>query len=333
VHCSWALADSIPGAASFEYGADDDISTPLAGAGAPCAIDANTGQAHQSNGARGMLHVLADPARTGADRLIELWSVVSHPTSDAFGAGTGTVAWTIRHSGAVVGQLSATDRSCAGATEPGPMWAAASTAPGGTGAFAPATVSNGSQSGLWPDCRQGRVRVFFGRWALPAAAGCGTYDVTTTATVAGRLASLGYSFEVLCPADVLLDTTSVQWVVPAGGSASVRGDLDPTTLNAPTVVNRGQGPSQVGIVFTPLTRSDRPDTIAEFGAKLVNEMGDTTGISRVAGDVEAWFPTSSGVLCPGQRARLTLTVHAPAGIAQGDYAGSLRLIARPGGQC
>ena len=206
IHCAWALA-SVGTSATFEYGPDDDTTTPLFGAGAPCASDP-TGVASQPTGAQGMLHVQPNPT---APRELELWAAVSYPTSDAFASGDGAVAWIIhRPNGRELARVEPTGRSCAGTTAPGPMWTAASTTDSGTGAFSMETVTNVAGSGLWQACRQGQIRAFFGRLSLPADAACGSYPVTTSATVDGETSTLDYSIEVLCPLMVNLDTTEIR---------------------------------------------------------------------------------------------------------------------------
>ena len=281
-----------------------------------------------------MAHVIIDPLGTGAGREIEFWAAVSHPSSDAFATENGAVHWTVfSPDGSVVGQVLPTGRSCAGTTAPGPMWAAASNGPNGLGVFAAATVENPEGTGLWQSCRQGRIRMFFGRLTLASGSPCGSYQVATTATVEGKSAVLRYGFEVICPTRAVLDATDVHWDVSPGGVAQLIGDLDPSTVGAPTVTNDGPNPVQIGLIFTPLKRAESSwaPAIAEFGSLLAT--GEGSALSRVAADTPQWFSGPASIVCPGASVRLNLTVYAPVDLPLGEYAGNVRLLSRAGGRC
>jgi hypothetical protein len=331
IYCSWAMA-SVGVTDTFEYGPDDNTSTALLESDAACKGNETT-FASQTNNAQGLLHVQGNMPRI---RDLELWAAVSHPTSDAFGTGDGTVSWIVlKPNGEELSRMDQPVRSCAGTNEPGLMWQAAAKAYSysGTGVFAATTVSNGSGTGLWQACRQGQVRIFSARTVLPPDSPCGTYSISTLATVEAKTTKLTYGIDVLCPVSVILDSTNVHWNVAPGGSAVVMGDLDPTTTGSPTITNNGDGPVQVGLVFTPLRRLDRADSIAEFGAMLVPKTGSATGLSRLAANTDGWIPGLSSVICPGKSIPINLVVHAPADLAAGEYSGSVRVLARAGGRC
>ncbi len=333
VHCGWVMPNT-GDSTTFTYGPDDDATTERS-AGTPCFPGAEGG-AFQPTGASGLAHIIVDPLGTGIGREIELWAVVSHPSSDAFATESGTVSWTVyAPNGSVVSQVFPTGRSCAGTVAPGPMWAAASNGPDGLGVFAANTVENLEGTGLWQSCRQGRLRMFFGRLTLASGSPCGSYSVATTATVEGKSTELRYGFDVICPTRATLDAVDVLWNVFPGGAAHVVGDLDPTTAGAPTVTNNGPNPIQVGLVFTPLVRAGSPEApaIAEFGSMLAPTTGEGSGLPRFAADTPQWFAGPSSIVCPGHSARLNLTVYASRDLPLGQYVGTLRLLTRAGGRC
>lgn len=332
IHCAWVLP-SVGNATTFAYGPDDDA-TSVRLAGNPCAL--NEGVAFQPNGAPGLTHIVVDPNNDGSGREIELWAAVSHPTSDAFGSGAGSVAWSVRRpDGSLLAEVAPTGRSCAGAASPGPMWDAASASATGSGVFVAATVRNDEGTGLWQACRQGRVRMFSGRLTLASGAACGAYSVTTTATVANKSSTLKYGFDVLCPTDVVLDAVTIHWDVTPGGTGVLNGDQDPTTGSAPTVTNNGPNPVQIGLVFTPLRRADAVvnDAIAEFGAVLAPPTTLRAGLPRIVAGETVWFSGPASVVCPGKSVRMNLMVHAPVDLALGQYEGRVRVLARAGGRC
>lgn len=331
IHCAWAMAN-VRTNGTFEYGPDDNTSTALLDSEAACKGDAST-IASQAENTQGLLHLQGN---NPTSRGIELWAAVSNPTSDAFGTGEGTVSWIIyKPDGQELAQVGQPTRSCAGEDEPGLMWKTASTAYSysGTGAFADSAVSNQSGTGLWQACRQGQIRIFSARTALPPNSPCGVYSVSTVASVETKTTKLSYGIDVLCPVSVLLDTQNVHWNVESGGSAVVQGDADPATTDSPTITNNGDGPVQVGLAFTPLRRSDLSDSIAEFGAMLVPKTGSVTGLSRLAANTDGWIPGLSSVICPGKSMPINLVVHAPVDLAPGEYSGSVRVLARAGGRC
>ncbi len=332
IHCGWVLP-SVGNATTFVYGPDDDA-TSVRLAGNPCAL--NQGVAFQPNDAPGLTHIVVDPNDDGSGREIEFWAAVSHPTSDSFGSGAGSVAWSVRRpDGSLLAQVQPTGRSCAGTSSPGPMWEAASASATGTGVLVADTVRNDEGTGLWQACRQGRIRMFSGRLTVASGAACGSYSVTTTATVADKSAALTFGFEVLCPTDVVLDAVNIHWDVTPGGTGVVNGDLDPTTGSAPTVTNHGPNPVQIGLVFTPLRRSDAVvnDAIAEFGAALIPPTTLRAGLPRIVAGETVWFSGPASVVCPGKSVRMNLLVHAPLDLALGQYEGSVRVLARAGGRC
>ncbi len=333
VHCGWVLA-STGGATTFAYGPDDDTSTVRL-AGTPCALTPE-GAAFQPTGAPGLTKVIVDPNQDGSGREIEFWAAVSHPTSDAFGSGAGTVKWSVQGpDGSELAQVVPTGRSCAGTESPGPMWDAASANATGTGVFFAETVSNDEGTGLWQACRQGRVRMFVGRMTLASGAACGSYSVKTTATVAGKSSELGYKFDVLCPTSVTLDAVNIHWDVAPGGTAVVTGDQDPSTGAMPTVTNNGPNPVQIGLVFTPLRRGDAVvnDAIAEFAAVLAPPSSLRAGLPKIVAGETVWFSGPASVVCPGTSVRMNLAVRAPLDITPGQYEGSVRVLARAGGRC
>ena len=215
------------------------------------------------------------------------------------------------------------------------MWDAATANATGTGVFVGDTVKNDEGTGLWQACRQGRVRVFSGRLTLASGAACGSYSVTTTATVADKSTSLTYGFDVLCPTDVVLDSVNIHWDVIPGGTGVLNGDQDPTTRSAPTVTNHGPNAVQIGLSFTPLRRGDAVvnDVIAEFGATLAPPTSLQSSLPKIKAGETVWFAGPASVVCPGQSVRMNLTVHAPTDTALGQYEGSVRLLARAGGRC
>lgn len=333
VHCGWVLPDTDAGP-TFTYGPDDDVTTVRL-AGAPCTLT-DDGNAFQPSGAAGLTHIVVDPDLIGSTRTVEFWAAVSDPASDAFASGSGTVSWSVRGpDGSLVGDVAPDGRSCAGSTTPGPMWEAASDGPAGAGVLAAETVKNDDGTGLWQACRQGRVRMFSGRLTLASGMACGSYSVTTTATVAEKSATLGYTFEVLCATNVVLDAGSVHWNVAPGGIGIVKGDDDPTTGTAPTVTNNGPNPVQIGLLFTPLRRSDAVvnDAIAEFGGLLSPLSSLKAGIPRIVAGESAWFTGPASVVCPGKSVPIDVSVHAPADLADGEYEGTFQVLARAGGRC
>jgi hypothetical protein len=331
IHCSWAMVN-VGITDTFEYGPDDNTSTALLDSDAACK-GSETTLASQTANAQGLLHLQGSDPKP---RDLELWAAVRSPLSDAFGTGDGTVSWIVlKPNGEELARVGQPIRSCAGADEPGLMWQVAATAYSysGTGAFAATTVSNASGTGLWQACRQGQVRIFSARTTLPPNSPCGTYSISTLATVDTKTTTLTYGIDVLCPVSVFLDSSNVHWDVEPGGSAVVLGDADPTTTDSPTITNNGDGPVQVGLAFTPLRRSDMSDSIAEFGAMLVPKTGSVTGLSRLAANTDGWIPGLSSVICPGKSMPINLVVHAPVDLAAGEYSGSVRVLARAGGRC
>ena len=333
VHCGWALADGSPLAGPtepFMYGPDDESDNRLSAAQGPCRLD-TAGVAHQTDGAQGLLHVRRDV--TGP-RKIQLWAAVSHPTSDAFGSGAGSVLWTVKvPSGATSEPIVPSERSCAGANAPGAMWNAAMTGADGTGAIEKSSVENIASTGVWQACRQGQVRIFVGLFTLPTSPECGTYTVTTTGVVGTASTSLSYGFDVLCTAQATVDATHIEWDVSPGGSGAVRGDTDPTTAGQPTITNNSSGPMQIGVVLAPLRQTDGLGVIENFGARLTHKDGATTAQSEVLGGADSWFLDAGSVLCPGESAQLDLFVYAPAETPAGSYSGSFNVLAKAGGRC
>ena len=331
IHCSWAMA-SVGATGTFEYGPDDNTSTALIDSDAACKPDQNQ-IVLQADGVQGLLHLQGNNPNL---RDIELWSAVSNPANDAFGTTEGTVSWIIyKPDGQELGRVNQSQRSCAGVTEPGPMWTTAADgySSSGSGAFSLTTVANSSGTGLWQACRQGQVRIFSARTTLPVNAPCGTYSVSTLATVGVATTTLRYGIDVLCPVSAALDTVNVHWTVEPGGTAVVKGDLDPSTDDHPTITNNGDGPVQVGLTFTPLRRSDMADSIAQFGAMVVPKTGSATGLSSLDANTDGWIPGPGSVLCPGQSMPINLVITAPADLPFGEYSGSVRVLARAGGRC
>jgi hypothetical protein len=331
IHCAWAMANAGT-SDTFEYGPEDNTSTAMIESEAACKLDPLR-IASQVENSQGLLHVQGTNPN---QREIELWAAVSHPSSDAFGIGLGSVSWTVhKPNGDVLAQVERSVRTCAGDDAPGQMWNTAATAysHSGSGAFAMTTVSNATGTGLWQACRQGQIRVFSARTTLPANAPCGSYSIRTTATVDTAKTTLDYGIDVLCPVSAILDAVNVHWDVSPGGTAVVRGDLDPTTTNSPTVTNNGDRPVQVGLIFSALIRPDMSDSIAEFGATVLGKDGSLAGAPRLDANEEGWISGPSSVLCPGKSMPINLVVHAPVDLAPGEYSGSVRVLARAGGRC
>jgi hypothetical protein len=330
VHCSWILPATGDGP-DATYVPDDDVSIAAGQAGAPCEIGAE-GWVHQLVGAP-LAQLVVDPENSGAGRTVQLWTAVSHPDGDFFAGGTGAVAWTIKGpDGQTVANVAPNGRSCAGENEPGPMWSAASTDSGGTGVFSRETMTN-ALAGLWRSCRQGRVRVFVGGFTLPSGSPCGTYAVTTSAVAANTTTTSSYSFVVRCLSGISLDSTAISWNVSAGGTGLVRGDRNPATPDAPTITNNGTKALQLGITFSPLRRPDGTPSSATFGAVLVPAEGDRAALIDVDASHDHWFTGPESVLCPGASVQLNLMVHAPEGLAEGQYSGGVRILSKAGGLC
>jgi hypothetical protein len=333
VHCSWILPTTGT-APELTYGPDDDVSVAGGQAGTPCRIGSD-GVVHQGTGSP-LAQLFVDPDGTGAGRQVQLWTAVSHPDGDLFGAtdgSAGSVTWTVSGpDGQAVATVSPTGRSCGGDTEPGPMWSAASSDANGTGVFDRATIID-DNAGLWRSCRQGRVRIFTGSMALPSGSACGSYSVTSAATAGGATTPASYGFEVRCPAGVSLDASSISWSVDPGGSAVVRGDRDPATPNAPTITNTGTKALQLGISFSPLRRPDGTASAATFGAVIVPAVGDRAAVGPLAATREGWFTGPESVLCPGSSVQINVTVHAPEDLELGQYSGGLRILSKAGGLC
>jgi hypothetical protein len=278
---------------------------------------------------------------------VQLLSAVSYPVRDAFGSDAfgnklGTVSWTIRKpDGEVLAQVNNPRRSCGGTNEPGPMWAAAigrqseysDDISSGSGAFSMETGTNDPGIDLWRACRQGRIRMFVGQVSIPTNDQCGNYSVSNSASVDGEITTTNYLINVECPVVVGLDTHDVHWAVDPGGTAVVEGDLNPGTIEHPTITNYGKDPIQVGVVFSALRHLDFTDSIAEFGVMLIPKVGAAAGISRLQADIDGWITGPSAIVCPGESVRVNLVVHAPTLLRAGNYSGNVRVIARAGGQC
>jgi hypothetical protein len=329
VHCAWALADANVATPEFDYGAVD---RPHASAPpSACTYDTVLKQARQPANSS----VLQIARESTTPRAIELWAAVSDPASDAFATGAGEVRWeVVGPQGGPPTTVLPTARTCAGTTEPGLMWQWSSTEPNGTRALSATAVTNADRRGLWERCRQGALRVFSGHLDLAMnARACGVHTVNTIATVGTLRDEKRFTINVLCPVDVVLDTTQIAWAVEVGSSSSVAGDLDPASKYAPTLTNRGTRPAQIGLLFTAMTRSDNPTKVVRFSAEVQTATGAPTKAERfVAGD-RVWLDHDGFILCPGESARLTLTLHASAQVVDGTYTGRVSILAREGGQC
>jgi hypothetical protein len=331
IHCAWAMANT-SATDTFEYGPDDNTSTSLLGTEPACKLDP-LHIAVQAMNAPGMLVLQGSNPKP---REIELWAAVSQPNGDAFASGLGKVSWTVlKPNGDLLEKVENPIRTCAGTSAPGPMWDTVATAYSysGTGAFSSSTVSNETGTGLWQACRQGQIRIFSARAMLPANAPCGSYSITTLAAVQENTSTLEYEIEVLCPVSARMDASDIHWDVTPGGTAIVRGDLDPSTSDSPTITNHGDRPIQVGVVFSALRRSDLSDSIAEFGATVQGRNGSLEGLPRLAANTDGWMPGLASVVCPGKSIPINLVVHAPIDLAPGEYSGSVRVLARAGGRC
>jgi hypothetical protein len=318
VQCTWGLPLDAAGA----YRASQ--SAPL---DRPCAIGPN-----QQISQRDDIGGLAQLADADGKRTLELWAAVSHPTTDAFGSGAGSVEWVVRApSGSTVATIKPDRRSCGGDRTPGAMWTTASTA---GGPIDPALIRNANGTGIWQSCRQGRIRIYVGRFSLPASAECGAYSIAAVASVAGSSSTKRFGVDVECPASVAFDASRVQWNVMPGATATVVGDTDPKTTDRPTVTNSGKGPIEIGISFTPLRLSQGSAIISSFGATLIGAVpGEATSTSDIEADTVTWLTGPTAVICPGKSAAINLSVHAPAGTPVGQYQGSVKVVARPGGRC
>jgi hypothetical protein len=329
VRCAWALADANVATPAFDYG---PVDLPSATSEPACTYDPVSKRATQSANAPGALPIVRDSA---VPRAVELWAAVSDPASDAFATGAGTVRWeVVGPGGGTPTVVQSTARSCAGTTEPGAMWRWASREATGSRALSPSAVTNADRRGLWEECRQGAVRVFFGRLDVATTAdSCGVQTVTAIATVGARRAEKRYGVNVMCPVDVVLDATQISWVVAAGSASTVTGDLDPTTKNAPTLTNRGARPTQVGVMLTPMTRPSDASSVGQFSAVVRTASGAATTAERIAAGDRVWLTRDGFTLCPGESAQFSLTLHVGAQLANGTYTGRISILAREGGQC
>jgi hypothetical protein len=330
VHCAWAFADANASSSAFDYGAIDQASpTPPA---PPCTYDAVSKKVTQTPDEQGLLQITRESV---GPRPIEFWAAVSHPASDAFATGSGTVRWEVvgPHGGAPT-IVQPTGRTCSGTTEPSAMWQWASTQAAGTHALSPTAVTNADRRGLWELCRQGAVRVFSGKLDLTTtSATCGAHEVTAIATVGALRTDLAFTLVVRCPVDVVLDATQISWVVEAGKASTVVGDVNPATRNAPTLTNRGTRPAQIGVMFTPMRRSDNIAQVDRFSVTVQTATGAPTTVERFLAGRSVWLDQDGFTLCPGETAQLSLTLHASAQLDTGNYTGKISILARQGGQC
>ncbi|MEO8693914.1 MAG: hypothetical protein ABI658_10390 [Acidimicrobiales bacterium] len=330
VHCAWAFVDANAATAAMDYGAVDvPAATPPTPA---CTYGAVTKQVTQSPNAQGLVQIVREGV---APRSIEVWAVVSDPTSDAFANGSGTVRWeVVGPNGGAPAVVQPTGRTCSGTTEPGAMWQWASTEATGSHALAAAAVTNADRRGLWERCRQGAVRIFTGKFDLTTnALSCGAHRVTAIATVGALHDDVAFTVNVLCPVNVVLDATQISWVVDAGKASTVTGDADPATRNAPTLTNRGTRPAHIGILFTPMTRLDDQRTVDQFSVTVQTATGGPSKAERFLAGDPVWLEQDGFTLCPGESALLSMTLHAGAQLVNGNYTGRVSILAREADRC
>ncbi|MCB0997398.1 MAG: hypothetical protein KDB21_20035 [Acidimicrobiales bacterium] len=331
ISCSWALVDTDADLGNgVAYGPDAAAGQVPSAPGTPCVYDASSGALVQPGGVANMIQIRPNAADAPSQVAVELWTAVSHPVGP-FTDGGGGVEFLVTGPGGSAEHLVGSLASCQGDVTPGAMWSAASTQAGGAGELAWSAVTNGDEAGLWDRCRQGAVSLYRAQWLVSNADVCGAYTVQTVATAYGATAVLDHQVDVVCFIEVGIDFSRLDFDSLSGGfTAEVEGDRTFGTTGAPTVINRGNAPMNVGLSMTPMFTGGSNVLIDDFSAEF-GRSGPSGRFDElpVDGGV-AWFvstasatlvPADELVLCANQTGRLDVMAHPPAGLPEGAYGG------------
>jgi hypothetical protein len=319
VLCSWSLAD-VGGSddGSFVHGPDDDPATVPSGTGAPCTYDAETGRITQPAGVTGMAQVRPLPG--GEARRVASHVAVAQPVG---GAVADAVTVTVTGpDGEAHAEADGTILAC-GAEPIGALtWAG--TGEDAAGAIAAAAITNPDGRGLFDRCRQGDVDIYEAVWEIDATAPCGAYTVTVEVVSADGTTAFGHEIDIVCFWWLEIDFNYLGWELRPGTSTTIEGDLDRETTDAPTVVNLGNAPLEVGIELSALAHADSDATLDDFSASLG---GAGTVIEP---DSVTWLDAGNGPLCALDDAPLSVGLAIPVDAPTGSYDGSFTVWARAG---
>jgi hypothetical protein len=310
------------------------------GTQAPCASDSDTtGALRMPAGVRHLAQVLPNTANSPEERIFQVWAAVGPGTA---ASGMDAVSWTAyRPDGSFHARVEGTLIPATGLdllggpATPGGMFEAAAR----TGQVAAGTVD-----GLLARVERGETSLYAAYMTVLDGAPCGEYRVEITASTGEGPSSTtdGY-FDVVCSYFYDVDVRKVFWgTIGSVGTKTVPGDtkflvgLSPAT----TLLNTGGAGMAVGVKFGLMHQVDQfgdplPDgaSIDTFTAAYGIQAGSLDWIDPVHPDTDYWFgATNTGLLCPGQAARLDMSVVGNGSVA-GLYGGVITILSRISFDC
>ena len=318
---------------AVQYGQDDDPLTTPSTSPACDRTGGPTDPPSQDDGIQNMIQVMPVAEDDPEERIIQNWAAVDHPAgADAI----DDVYWKIFHPDGsfkyqIHGHLVAVgDVDLLGS------WNDSSTMFGA--AYATGQVSqqaiHDADYGIIDRVKQRQKTLWYADWPISKDQMCGEYRIEAHAVANGVESVLTNYIDIICFFNLEIDFDSVNWgaIIP-GTSKVVPGDtqFSPPSSSAPTVKNTGNSGMQVGVLFTPLVQQnvEGPKRIVDFDAAFGKTASVLEWIDPIAAGDEAWFSNSSinQVLCNNEVGKLDLSVHPPAGLPNGQYEGSLTVLA------
>jgi hypothetical protein len=182
--------------------------------------------------------------------------------------------------------------------------------------------------------KQHQKTLWYADWTISKDQMCGEYKIEVYAIANGAQAVLTNYIDILCFYNLEIDFTQVDWgaIIP-GTSKVVPGDtqFSPPNSSAPTVKNTGNSGMQVGVIFSPLVQQgvQGPKQIVDFDAAFGKTASTLQWIDPIAANTESWFHNwnINQVLCNNEVGKLDLSIHPPAGLPNGNYQGSVTVLA------
>jgi hypothetical protein len=322
---------NIPNGA-VQYGQDDDpLTTPSTSPA--CTRSGGQSLPTQPDGVQHMIQVMPVAEDDPEERIIQNWAAVDHP------AGVNAiddVFWKIFHSdGSFKYQIHGhrvpvSEVDLLGAwNQPGTMWGAAHT----TGQVSQGAI-HAADYGMIDRVKQQQKTLWYADWLISKDQMCGEYRIEAHAVANGVEAIMTNYIDIICFYNLEIDFSSVNWgAILPGTSKVVPGDtqFSPPNSSAPTVKNTGNSGMQVGVRFSPLVQQgvQGPKQIVDFDAAFGKSASVLQWIDPISANTDIWFNNSSinQVLCANQIGKLDLSIHPPAGLPNGQYAGVVTVLA------
>lgn len=365
IECAWELPDMVssstdatiqydttPGA--HQHDADmnlkPDASSTQAGVQIPCDLPSSGTSTYpaQPDGVHSMIQVWPNAANSPEEKRVQLWTAVDHPN------GVGAISdvyWKVFHPDGSFkvqvhansqyngGIVSASNNNCTdfgNATTADTMFEAAV----GTGQISTAAIDD-TNNGLIALCQEGSKAFYYAQFQISKDQPCGEYRIETHAVAGGTDVSKTTFIDVECFYNLNTDFNTVNFgsLLP-GVDQTVAGDLDMSTPGRPTVMNTGNVGMYIGLNFSSLVQQTDGSGNSVVGGKTIDSFDGAFGLdpstlqkyATIGTGVNKWFQsTDNQLVCSDQIGKLDLSVHPPTTLPQGQYDGSLLVLAKSAG--